>query len=100
MPLHANMYLAVVSPLPSSHFSYLGRESVVFISAIEPFSTAEPLRGMRCKYAKKERRDGVVKEKLLHRPQGHSEQRRRLHILLLEARYPLRCWYIGGKGSE
>ena len=29
---------------------------------------------MRCKYAKKERRDGVVKEKL-HRPQGHTEQR-------------------------
>ena len=74
---------------------------ISLISAVNPsfsslqLSRFQPLaRREACavNMPKKERRDGVVKEKLLHRPQGHTEQRRRLHILLLEARYPLRCW--------
>ena len=74
-------YLAMVPLLLQVVFSYLGRESGVFISEIEPFSTKQPLRGMRCKYAKKRAVRWRMEKKSKWdaaactdpKPQGHTE---------------------------
>ena len=73
---------------------------ITLISAVNPtfsslkLSRFQPLRGMRCKYAKKERRKKQVRDNAAPDPKGI--RRKRLHILLLEARYPLLRW----KGRE